>query len=196
MKRLRSNRNHEAIPVQFTGSFLHGRALYDEVIVEGVLKAKRSVWIATANIKELYVERSGLGRGKKVGSIMGAFDELAKRGVEMRILHAVLPSTRFRAAYDRRPALIKGGLKMKHCPRVHMKAVVIDGSRLYLGSANFTGAGLGLKGDDKRNFELGFMTEDFDLLDRVQAIFQDLWDGEPCRGCALKEICPDPGGYK
>ena len=84
---------------------------------------------------------------------------------------------------------------MKQCPRVHLKAVIVDGARLYLGSANLTGAGLGARGDDKRNFELGFLTEDFQLLDQVQAMFEALWRGDPCATCALKEICPDPGGY-
>ncbi len=182
-----------AVPVRFEGTFLDGRSLYDEVIQGGILQARRSVWIATANVKELFVEQPGLRRG--FGSILRSFDNLASRGVDLRLLHAELPSRRFRAAFDRRPRLVRGGLKMKHCPRVHLKAVILDGSRLYLGSANLTGAGLGAKGDDKRNFELGFMTEDFDLLDRVQALFQELWDGGPCRGCALRDICPDPGGY-
>src|SRR5581483_11793266 len=100
--------------------------------------------------------------------------DLAERGVELKLLHAELPSRRFRAAFDRRPRLVRGGLQMKHCPRVHMKAVILDGERLYLGSANFTGAGLGLKGDDKRNFEFGFVTDAYELLDAVQAIFMDL----------------------
>jgi hypothetical protein len=30
-----------------------GRALYDEVIVGGLMRARTSVWIATANVKEL-----------------------------------------------------------------------------------------------------------------------------------------------
>jgi phosphatidylserine/phosphatidylglycerophosphate/cardiolipin synthase-like enzyme len=76
-----------------------------------------------------------------------------------------------------------------------MKVVVVDGAWLYLGSANFTGAGLGMKGDDKRNFELGFVTEDFELLDRVQAMFDALWNGAPCSTCKLVDVCPDPGGY-
>jgi phosphatidylserine/phosphatidylglycerophosphate/cardiolipin synthase-like enzyme len=172
---------------------LTGRALYERVIRDGVLAAKRSVWIATANVKELIVERPGLRRG--FGSILGAFDELASRGVELRLLHAEIPSRRFRAAFDRLPGLVRGGLAMKQCPRVHLKAVIIDGAQLYLGSANLTGAGLGLKGDGKRNFELGLVTENFELLDRVQAMFQEIWEGQPCRSCALRELCPDPGGY-
>ncbi len=168
-----------------------GRGLYDAVIEDGILAAKRSVWIATANVKELYVERRGLGRG--VSSIVAVFDELAGRGVELRLLHADLPSKPFRAAFDRRQRLVAGALERRHCPRVHLKTVIIDGSRMYLGSANLTGAGLGIRGDDKRNFELGFVTEDFELLDRVQALYQELWDGAPCSSCQLRSICPDPG---
>jgi phosphatidylserine/phosphatidylglycerophosphate/cardiolipin synthase-like enzyme len=181
------------VALTLTAELLTGRALYEQVIRDGVLRARRSVWIATANVKELFVERAGLRRG--YGSILGAFDELAARGVELRLLHADLPSRRFRAAFDRRPRLVRGGLRMKQCPRVHMKAVIVDGERVYVGSANWTGAGLGCKGDHKRNFELGLWSDDFELCDRVQALFQELWDGDPCRACAIRPICPDPGGY-
>lgn len=179
--------------MRLEAQFLTGRALYEQVVRDGILQARRSVWIATANVKELYVERPGLRRG--YGSILGAFDDLAARGVELRMIHAELPSRRFRAAFDRRPRLVQGGLAMKHCPRNHLKAVVVDGTRLYLGSANFTGAGLGAKGEERRNFEFGFLTESCELCDRVQTLFQELWDGEPCRRCALRDDCPDPGGY-
>jgi phosphatidylserine/phosphatidylglycerophosphate/cardiolipin synthase-like enzyme len=84
---------------------------------------------------------------------------------------------------------------MKQCPRVHIKAIIVDGTWLYIGSANLTGAGLGLKGDDKRNFEIGLVTEDFELLDRVQAMYEELWTGAPCDRCKLRDVCPDPGGY-
>lgn len=172
---------------------LGGRDLYREVVRDGILAARRSVWIATANLKELYVEGPGLGR--RYRSILAVFDNLAARGVDLRILHAELPSRRFRAAFDRRPDLVRGGLKLKHCPRVHLKTVILDGERLYLGSANLTGAGLGAKGEARRNFELGLMTEEPRVLDEVQRIFHDLWRGEPCPGCALRDLCPDPGAY-
>jgi phosphatidylserine/phosphatidylglycerophosphate/cardiolipin synthase-like enzyme len=172
--------------------FLAGRELYETVIRDGLLRARRSVWIATANVKEMFVE----GGRKKYRSIVASFAELYDRGVELRLLHAELPSRRFRAAFDRRPELVRGGLKMKQCPRVHLKTIIVDGERLYLGSANLTGAGLGAKGENKRNFELGFWTDDFELLDRVQAMYQEIWDGLPCSTCALREICPDPGPYQ
>ncbi len=173
---------------------LTGRALYETVIRDGLLRARRSIWIATANVKELFVERPG-AFNKGYRSIVAAFADLHTSGVELRLLHTVEPSRRFRAAFDRRRTLVRGGLQMKHCPRVHMKAIIVDGERLYLGSANLTGAGLGAKGDGKRNFEFGLWTDDFALLDQVQGFYQELWDGEPCRSCALREICPDPGPY-
>src|SRR4051812_42901342 len=104
------------------------------------MDAKQSVWIATANLKGLMVEdhRAAPGRRRTVRraaagggtgaaayrSIISVFDELAARGVELRILHAGPPSRPFRAELDRHPRLARGGLALRACPRVHFKAVV------------------------------------------------------------------------
>jgi phosphatidylserine/phosphatidylglycerophosphate/cardiolipin synthase-like enzyme len=77
---------------------------------------------------------------------------------------------------------------------VHFKAVVVDGAWLYLGSANLTGAGLGAKGDGRRNFEVGLCTEDFETIDRVTALFLSVWSGSECASCKLRDACPDPIG--
>ena len=63
---------------------------------------------------------------------------------------------------------------------------------LYLGSANWTGAGLGAKGTGRRNFELGFSTDDDGLLDRVQELYARIWNGAECGGCKLRDVCPAP----
>jgi phosphatidylserine/phosphatidylglycerophosphate/cardiolipin synthase-like enzyme len=177
---------------------LSGRGHYDTV-VRTVMEADRSVWIATANLKELMVEdgRAVPGRARAAArstyrSVLKVFDDLAKRKVELRILHASPPSRAFRAEFDRHPRLFGGGLQLRACPRVHLKAVVVDGTFLYLGSANWTGAGLGAKGTGRRNFELGFATSDTGLLDEVQALFDGLWRGGGCQGCRLREICEAP----
>jgi phosphatidylserine/phosphatidylglycerophosphate/cardiolipin synthase-like enzyme len=81
---------------------------------------------------------------------------------------------------------------MRACPRVHLKMVAIDGALLYLGSANFTGAGLGAKGDGRRNFEMGILTDDEFLLDQAQARFDRIWRGAECAGCRLRRECPAP----
>lgn len=170
-------------------ALLFGDELYREVILEKLAHARESVWISTANLKAMYVERDGEFR-----PVLDLFSDLARRGVELRILHAELPSRPFRAAFDRKKKLVAGALALKICPRVHFKCVLVDGGWVYLGSANLTGAGLGAKDKDRRNFELGFVTEDFDVIDRVSALFQAVWSGAECGPCKLRSVCPDPIG--
>lgn len=183
-----------AIAMELVG----GRGHYDRVIA-AVLDAKVSVWIATANVKELMIEdgrarpgrRRSLKRSEYV-SILARLDELAKSGVELRLLHAELPSRPFRAELAHHPRLVAGGLALRRCPRVHLKVVIVDGALMYLGSANWTGAGLGAKGSGRRNFELGIATDDAQLLDQVQAMYDRIWTGGECPTCRLRDVCPGP----
>jgi phosphatidylserine/phosphatidylglycerophosphate/cardiolipin synthase-like enzyme len=184
-----------------------GRGHY-QAVVERVMEARRSVWIATANLKEMMIEdsRARPGRRRTHGkrargyrSVLALFEEQVGRGVEIRLLHACEPSRLFRAELERRPALTEdeerpgsGSFQMRLCPRVHLKAVIIDGARVYLGSANWTGAGLGAKGEGRRNFELGFVSEDDLLLDEVQGLYDQLWQGARCGDCRLRKVCPAP----
>src|SRR5687768_517071 len=107
-------------------SLIAGRGHY-ETIIQAVVDAELSVWIATANLKELMIEGAP-GRARRSASryrsVLAAFDELARRGVELRILHAGLPSRAFRREFDRHPRLVRGALQLRQCPRVHLKAVV------------------------------------------------------------------------
>jgi len=168
---------------------LSGTDLYRTVILERMAGARESVWIATANVKAMMVEQGG-----RFAPVLSLFRTLVRRGVELRLLHAELPSRPFRAAFDRSRTLVQGGLQLKICPRVHFKCVRVDGAWIYLGSANLTGAGLGAKHADGRNFELGFVTEDFDTVDRVTALFESVWSGAECGRCRLRAVCPDPIG--
>ena len=170
------------------GRLVWGREHFD-VVVEGVRKAKVSVWIATANLKDLHVPSRGR---RRYGSMLEEFDSLARAGVSLRILHASLPSRPFRDSFDRYARLTRGGLELRLCPRVHMKTVIVDGRWLYLGSANWTGAGLGAKSDAKRNFELGWITTREAVLDDVQAKYQAIWEGAECRGCGQRQVCEAP----
>jgi len=170
-------------------SLLQGSELYREVILDKLAHARESVRIATANVKDMQVERGG-----RYASVLALFGELSRRGVELRLLHAELPSRPFRASFEKRRSLTSGGLSLKICPRVHFKAVIVDGAWAYVGSANLTGAGLGAKGEGRRNFELGLCTEDFETVDRVQALFEAVWTGAECSGCKLRRVCPDPIG--
>jgi len=173
-----------------------GRAHYERVIA-AIMGAHTSVWIATANVKGMMVEAAPGRARKRRGrepyvSVLERLDELAGRGVELRLLHAEIPSRPFREEIAKHPRLLGGALELARCPRVHLKAVIVDGALLYLGSANWTGAGLGAKGSGKRNFELGIVTDDAPLLDQVQAMFDRIWTGGECAGCKLRDECPGP----
>lgn len=171
-------------------SLVSGRGHY-ETVIDAVAGARTSVWIATANLKELMVETGG-ARKKRYRSVFSIFTSLAARGVELRILHAGIPSRAFRAELDKRGELGGGGLELRACARTHFKAVIVDGRFLYLGSANWTGAGLGARGTGRRNFELGVVTDDDLLLDDVQAMYDRIWRGAACKGCKLRAVCERP----
>lgn len=177
-------------------SLVSGRGHY-ETVIAAVRDARVSVWIATANLKGLMVEDSRLVPGRartrrRWRSIVAEFAELAGRGVELRILHAAYPTRAFRDEFDSHPELVEGGIELRLCPRVHLKLVIVDGRRVYLGSANWTGAGLGAKSDSRRNFELGIWSEDEVLLDELQGLYEHLWRGSACAGCGKREHCELP----
>jgi phosphatidylserine/phosphatidylglycerophosphate/cardiolipin synthase-like enzyme len=159
-------------------------------LVSSLDRAVVAVWIATANLKDLRVEAPVGTRARAAGryvSLIERLGELAQRGVDVRILHGGAPSRAFRGAVASAPEV-----QLRHCPRVHMKLVCLDGRLLYLGSANFTGAGLGAKSEGRRNFELGLMTDDDVFLDAAQARFSAVWSGRECASCKLRRECPAP----
>jgi phosphatidylserine/phosphatidylglycerophosphate/cardiolipin synthase-like enzyme len=164
----------------------------DEVIDLGIRAVKTSVWIATANLKDVHVKALVGTTARARGRFISLFDELeqvAKRGVDVRILHAGPPS---RMLTQRLKPANKTSILLRRCPRVHLKMIAVDGATLYLGSANFTGAGLGAKGEHKRNFEAGIVTDDEWLLDEMQGTFDAIWTGKHCGSCQLRSECPRP----
>ena len=120
---------------------------------------------------------------------MDLFRKLVERGVEIRVLHAGVPSGP--ALRELRRALPRG-LTIRRCPRLHAKAVIVDCAAMYLGSANLTGAGLGAKVSHRRNFELGVWTECTALIDAVEVYFNALWEGSHCEACGRRDVCPVP----
>ena len=165
-----------------------GMALHQQVIEEQVLAARNRVWLATANLKDMHVR----GGGRRYRPVLEAFDDMAGRGVQIRVVHSALPSAPFRATLDSFERLVTGGMELQICPRSHWKIVIVDGRFAYWGSANFTGAGLGARSEGKRNLEIGSVTEDPQVVAEVEALFDNFWVGEHCDDCRLRERCPDP----
>ena len=78
------------------------------------------------------------------------------------------------------------------CPRVHFKIIVIDGKFTYIGSANLTGAGMGMKSSNRRNFEAGIFTDELSLVESAMEQFDSVWRGEHCKKCGRRDFCGDP----
>jgi len=168
------------------GELVVDGAHFQRVVLQGMLTAKVSLEIATADFKAMLVPSAHSSRAR---SIVQVFRDLAKRGVEIRLLHAGTPSgPALRELKQKLPT----GLTIRRCPRLHAKAVIVDSSKMYLGSANLTGAGLGAKADGKRNFEIGLWTESPDLIDGVTEEFNALWEGRRCTNCRRRDVCPVP----
>jgi phosphatidylserine/phosphatidylglycerophosphate/cardiolipin synthase-like enzyme len=166
--------------------FVQDREIYMQVIRGLVQGTKHQLLIATADIKDMYVE-SIAGERVPFLQVMAA---LISRGVEIRLIHAKEPGPIFRQDFDRFPVLF-GGLKRVLCPRVHFKCIIIDGKIAYLGSANLTGAGMGSKGDTKHNFENGIITDIPELVEAQTKQFDQVWCGAHCSKCGRRQFCPD-----
>jgi len=165
--------------------YLTGDAIYKRVLTELLPSAKDSLLIATATLKATRTKR----RDGSSESIVRVLARLARRGVEVRILHSGVPSGPF---LEDLKGVAPGTFQMRRCPRTHFKAAIVDGQRLYVGSANLTGAGLGAKSARRRNFEMGLVSDDPALVDTVADLFEAVWSGAMCKKCDREAFCPVP----
>ena len=166
-------------------NFITNDQLYKQVI-QPVANASSFVWIGTADIKDLHVHYKG-----RVQSFLGVLDSLLKRKVAILLLHAKEPGANFRKSFDKYP-MLWDGMERQLCPRVHFKHIIIDGKLAYSGSANLTGAGLGIKSSNNRNFESGFITTDPAIVQSIMKQFDEVWLGKFCKDCGRKDFCQDP----
>lgn len=165
--------------------FISGKDHYDKVVAR-VASVKKSLWIGTADIKDLYVKS-----GNSTEPFLAVLAKLLKRGVEIRLIHAKEPGPAFREDFDRYPILTTG-LERMLCPRVHFKILIFDFETAYIGSANLTGAGIGMKSSNRRNFEAGILTNDPALIDAACEQFDSVWRGSHCTHCGRRQYCLGP----
>jgi phosphatidylserine/phosphatidylglycerophosphate/cardiolipin synthase-like enzyme len=157
---------------------------YDEVLGR-IASVKHTLWIGTADIKDVYVKS-----GSDAVPLLAVLDKLVNKGVFIRLLHAKEPGPNFREDYDRYSALWTG-MERSLCPRVHFKIMIFDMQSAYIGSANLTGAGIGMKSENRRNFEAGILTNEPSLVERAADQFDEVWRGQYCTKCGRKEVCKD-----
>lgn len=163
--------------------------LYTDALLAALRGAKRSLWIATANLKATLVEMGPSGKHIPIATPLA---QLAARDVEIKLLHASKPSQPFMDTLETSGLTAHDSFQMRKCPRLHFKTIIVDGGSCYLGSANLTGAGLGSKSPNRRNFELGFLVHEPDVIERVTEYFETIWCGAFCCECGHKNNCDRP----
>ena len=157
-----------------------------KVVIEKVKNTKSLLWVGTADIKDLHV-KSGLN----TEPFLGVLAKLIKQGTEVRLIHAKEPGPAFREDFDKYP-ILNDMLERVLCPRVHFKMMIIDRKYAYIGSANLTGAGMGMKSSNRRNFEAGIFTNETSLVESAMEQFDSVWRGEYCKKCGRRDYCGDP----
>ena len=157
-----------------------------DLVIEKIKSVKKTLWIGTADIKDLYVKS-----GRSTKPLLEILSDLAKSGVEIRLIHAKEPGKAFREDFDKYPILIEG-MERIICPRVHFKIIIFDLKTAYVGSANLTGAGLGMKGSNTRNFEAGVLSSNKEFVKQASQQFDQVWMGAHCKDCKRKQYCGDP----
>lgn len=157
---------------------------YDEVLKQ-VEKVRKHLWIGTADIKDLYIKQ-----GSKSIPFLGLLSEKITQKVSIRLIHAKEPGPNFRTDFDHYPNL-HSELERVLCPRVHFKMIIFDFEQVYIGSANLTGAGLGMKSSSTHNFESGILTDIPEIVDKAINQFDMVWIGKYCRSCKRKTFCGD-----
>jgi len=167
--------------------FVSDREIYEQVVRDSVPRARQRLWIATADIKDMYVDSGG----SEMVPFLQVLSNLIGRGVEIRLVHAKEPGSNFREDFDRYPRLFTQ-MERVLCPRVHFKCIIIDGRLAWFGSANLTGAGMGSKSVRKRNFENGLFTDDPTIIAPLEEQFDSVWRGDFCADCGRKDFCGDP----
>jgi len=165
------------------------REIYERFTEAHLLKANQFVWIATANLKATAVRC----RNRFI-SFPDLMAMLVHRGVFFRIIHAEIPSRPFRERYEQLDSKggLSSGVEFLHCIRMHAKVFIIDGRVALVGSSNLTGAGIGAKAQNKRNFEVSFLMENEKETLPFVEYFDQVWMGGPCPKCGQRDICPAP----
>ncbi|MGQ4913281.1 MAG: phospholipase D-like domain-containing protein [Candidatus Asgardarchaeia archaeon] len=156
-----------------------------ERLFKEMRKTKRELLLASAIIKDFYI-LDPLGNPFRLSRILS---NLAKNRVDVKIL--TTPKMRERLFFEN---LMRIGesVQIRFCPRIHIKIVIRDNDFAYFGSANLTGAGLGMKSAKKRNFEIGAFTQDPNLIQEMRQTFYNIWQGDMCKVCYFfkRNKCP------
>ena len=65
--------------------------------------------------------------------------------------------------------------------RIPTSLMIFDTETAYIESANLTGTGMGMKSENRRNFEAGILTNDPKFVDTPINQFDQVWMGAWCK---------------
>ena len=82
-------------------TFLSNREIYESVICGIVPQVRERLWIATADIKDMYVDSGG----RDMVPFLEVLDGMVKRGIEVRLIHAKDPGPKIGRASCRERVL-------------------------------------------------------------------------------------------
>ncbi|HUT79780.1 MAG TPA: phospholipase D family protein [Candidatus Bathyarchaeia archaeon] len=175
--------------IEYIGYLLYGNDgdTIDEIINNGLLKARKYVWISSAKVGDFIVVNDHTKEGEQLSN---KIYQMAKRGVKFKFLLAPHEKTK---AYKNTQTFyqkLEGveNIEFEFCYDMHMKVILVDGTWMYFGSANLTGAGIGSRSrKGKNNFEVGTITIDQKAIDAIEYQLQQIWNGNECQGCYQKQ---------
>ena len=72
--------------------------IHQRVIVDMLPRARKFLWIITADIKDLHVKK-----GRRFVPLLEILSDLINEGIAVRLFHAKEPGPRFRKDFDRYP---------------------------------------------------------------------------------------------
>ena len=140
----------------------------------------QNLWIVTANIKNMFLEEKG-----EFSSFICLLDDLVAKGVDVKIVYSSKLGERVASEIENAKHLDMDK-NFFCCIRSHWKLIVIDEKVIYLGSANLTGAGMGFKSEEKRNFEAGIFVDNEELAMIAMKKIQALYNENYCHQCSFK----------
>lgn len=140
-----------------------------DLILDNIDSAVYSIYIATANFKNVYLY------GENLVSIL---NEKVDEGVEVKVICSKLHRQEMDIDFE-----------LVECKRNHMKMFIFDEEKLYVGSANLTSAAITNrdKSTKTNNHEAGIYTVDEDLVSDALDHFNAVYSSSDCDTCKIKD---------
>ena len=147
------------------------------IVFSKMTQVSKSLKITSCNLKNFTVHGID-SNGKDVSVRFAEFLlDLCNRGVKVQIA-CMKPYWFFAYMHDNLPELENHpNFDLRQQNYMHMKVFIYDDEVAYIGSANLTGAALGLRANGKRNHEAGILVKGNDIFKAALDHFNRVWTG-------------------